>query len=60
MKNTTKIGIVLGISFAFFCAEIAGEETLALVRLLKDLFRPKISGIQDKEYCTHCRCGTSA
>ncbi|KXN87431.1 Zinc/cadmium resistance protein [Leucoagaricus sp. SymC.cos] len=35
MKNTTRIGIVLGISFAFFCAEITGEPSSVWTRPLR-------------------------
>ena len=54
MKNTTRIGIVLSISLAFFLTEITGKFSLLI--LVVGLTPVHPSRIQDEELGPHCRC----
>lgn len=54
MKNTTRIGIVLAISFGFFTAEIAGKDPPVRIGSMQSLSLDSLSGVQDEESGSHC------
>ena len=58
MKNTTRIGIVLGISVVFFAAEIAGRQPY-LEGSSYSILMVLYSWLSHEEFGINCGCGAS-